>query len=184
MENTIRDPSSRNEALPATVPAAVEAPPPAADQPAGAPSVQIPLEVLMFLNRFFLAMQIPTAEFTEDQERIYRHSQAVLLETLTEAHRIERQLDRFGRNCVLLARAIEQRSQDLEAEEQRFAQLQRDSARDELVRVNQIQAILNRVGEERLGGRLRRAGLAVRNFFRRSHREAERGGTDEGAQSQ
>ncbi|MCJ1417188.1 hypothetical protein MMC32_003528 [Xylographa parallela] len=165
MENTIHDVSSHSEAPLPTIPAVIEAALPAANQPADTDSAVIAPEVLMFLNEFFLAMQIPPTEFTEDQERIFRHSQAVLLKTLIDAHRIERHLDRLMETCVRFALAVEQRSLELDAREL-------ISAQTGAIRVN----------GERLGARIRRAGLAVRSIFRRSHREAERRDDNEDGQ--
>ena len=182
MENTIHDVSSHSEAPLPTIPAVIEAALPAANQPADTDSAVIAPEVLMFLNEFFLAMQIPPTEFTEDQERIFRHSQAVLLKTLIDAHRIERHLDRLMETCVRFALAVEQRSLELDARELISAQVELDRALDRLAMANWIQTGAIRVNGERLGARIRRAGLAVRSIFRRSHREAERRDDNEDGQ--
>ncbi|MCJ1287445.1 hypothetical protein MMC26_006796 [Xylographa opegraphella] len=179
MENTIDDSLDRNEIPSETTPAALEAPPPTTNQAAGANPVRIPVEVLMFLNEFFLAMQIPPTVFTDDQEHVYRHSQAVLLRTLIEAHRVERRLGRFANACIELARVVEERSHELNAREHLAAQVHLARARENEAIINRIQTVSIRVEGERFGARLRRAGEAVRSIFRRSRRQAEQDSDDE-----
>ncbi|MCJ1377317.1 hypothetical protein MMC17_000411 [Xylographa soralifera] len=184
MENTIRDFSGGNETPLAIISNAIEAPPPATNQPAGTDCVAIAPEVLMFLSEFFLAMQISPAEFTEDEERIFRHSQAVLLRTLIEAHRVARHIGSYTRAFIRLAQAIEQRSLELQTRELLSAQAELDRTHDALAMVNRIQTVAYRLAGERLGGRLRRAGRAVRSVFRPSRRDFEGVGGDEEVHSE
>ncbi|MCJ1288835.1 hypothetical protein MMC34_000365 [Xylographa carneopallida] len=190
MESSIRGSLTRNETGPTTIPAAAESTPqlavevpPTADLPAGTNSAGSTLEVLTFLSEFFLAMQIPAPEFTEDQERVYRHSQAVLLHTLNEAHRVLRYLDGYARDCVLLRQAVERRPAEVEMRESQAAQTALDRFRDNAAFVAEIRNAATRIQGERLGARIRRAGRTIRSVFRRSRREAEGDSDDAGGES-
>ncbi|MCJ1401702.1 hypothetical protein MMC11_004919 [Xylographa trunciseda] len=173
MDNTTENENDRGEIPLATPPAVVESPPPAAEQPASTDNAGIDPEVIQFLNQFFLAMQIPAPESTEDHMRLFRHNQRVMLDWLRRANAIRRQLESHTEVTMLMARSVERDTRDLRIREflSRGRRFQR--APNATVSTPVAEIAFAQVTEERVGGRLRRAGQAFFDVFRRSRRQVE-----------
>ncbi|MCJ1394266.1 hypothetical protein MMC18_007144 [Xylographa bjoerkii] len=178
MDNITPNVDSRSDIPMVTLPAVTESPPPAANQPAST-NVDIAPEVIKFLSEFFLAMQIPAPDSTEAHIRIFHRNQEVMLNWLRDANEVRLRLERQKEVCMQMARAIEQGAQELVARETLAARVDDERRLQAYILIRTADSVLARVTAERLGGPIRRAGRAVRSFFRRPRREVEEDRGDE-----
>jgi len=177
MDNIVEIVDAGSRAPSATPSAVIESPHSAIPQP---PCTNSVLEATEFLNQFFLAMQIPAIDSTEELSRTFRHNQGVMLHWIIEANETRRLLERHAAACIQMHQDVEERVQYLEFREELSSRRERDALRwTQIARAAEAaEAAVARVDGERFGGRLRRTGRALRSIFRRTRRQGEDGGDD------